>query len=163
MSPNRIVILRHAEKPEDPRDPDLSAAGEVRAAMLATLIPPKFKKPDFLFAATRSTSSNRPYDTLSPLSQKLKMEINDRYADDAFEELAADLLSKSKYGGKLIIICWHHGHIPDLGLALGASMQELMAAPGMIGLHWDPAVFDRFWVFDFSDSGPVRFTSEPQT
>jgi hypothetical protein len=155
MVPNRIVILRHAEKPEDPRDPDLRPAGEERAAMLATLIPAKFGGPDFLMAATPSKHSNRPYDTSLPLSQKLNMEINHRYADDGYEELASDLLAKPKYGGKLIIICWHHGHIPDLGLALGVTAEQLIASPGMLGLHWDPAVFDRFWVLDFP-RGPPR-------
>jgi broad specificity phosphatase PhoE len=47
MAPNQIVILRHAEKPEDQRDPDLSPAGEERAKMLATLIPNVSLTPDF--------------------------------------------------------------------------------------------------------------------
>jgi len=158
MAPRQIVILRHAEKPDDPRDPDLSPEGDARAQMLATLIPRRFPNPDRLFCATRSRHSNRPYDTLAPLAQALGMALDERYADDGYAELAADLLQKPKYADKLIVICWHHGHIPDLALSLGVAQAALAAAPGMVGLGWDPTVFDRFWILDFSN-GRISFSS----
>ena len=70
MAPRQLVILRHAEKPDDPRDPDLSPEGDARAQMLATLIPRRFPNPDRLFCAARSRHSNHPYDTLAPLAQR---------------------------------------------------------------------------------------------
>ena len=48
MAPQRIVILRHGEKPGDPGAPDVPASpnlspdGVARARMLETLIPAKF-------------------------------------------------------------------------------------------------------------------------
>jgi hypothetical protein len=54
MAPNRVVILRHGEKPgdpaapDDPADPNLSPAGMQRANMLMTLIPSKFGNLNFL-------------------------------------------------------------------------------------------------------------------
>ena len=45
--PRQVVLLRHAEKAADPRNPDLSPAGLKRADMLATAIPQMFGRPDF--------------------------------------------------------------------------------------------------------------------
>jgi len=163
MTPRQIVILRHAEKPEDPRDPDLSPAGERRASMLATLIPQRFPNPDFLFAAARSNNSNRPAETIAPLAGSLGLKLNADIADQDFEVLAADLLNQPKYNGKLIIVCWHHGHIPGLALSLGVTQVNLTNAPGMIGLGWDPEVFDRFWVLGFDGTPNVSFSSVLQT
>ena len=125
MAPRQIVILRHAEKPDDPREPDLSPEGDARAQMLASLIPRRFPNPDWLFCAARSRHSNRPYDTLAPLAQVLRMALHERYADDGYAELAADLLQKPKYADKLIVICWHHGHILDLAECLGGKCSDL--------------------------------------
>jgi phosphohistidine phosphatase SixA len=162
MPPKQLVMLRHAEKPGDPRDPDLSPKGQARAEMLASLIPRRFPHFDLLFCASRSAHSNRPYQTLDPLSQASGIGLNDRYADDGYAELAADLLTKPKYSGKLIVICWHHGHMPDLALTLGVVQTDLTSAPGMIGLGWDPTVFDRFWILGFDDPANVSFSSVHQ-
>jgi hypothetical protein len=162
MAPRQIVILRHAEKPSDPRDPDLSPAGEERAKMLAELIPARFPNPDSLFAAAPSKNSDRPVETLTPLAAKTGLKLNEGVADQDYEVLAQDLLTKPKYDGKLVIVCWHHGHIPDLAMALGVPAAEITAAPGMIGLHWDPSVFDRFWSIEFTDN-TLSFLTSKQT
>jgi phosphohistidine phosphatase SixA len=150
MAPRQIVILRHAEKPDDPIDPNLSPAGKARAVMLASLIPRRFPNPDFLFASAPSKYSNRPAETLTPLAEAIGLRLDIDFADQDYGVLATDLLNKSKYDGKLVIICWHHGHIPDLALAFGASASEVAAAPGMLGMHWDPSVFDLFWSLTFT-------------
>jgi hypothetical protein len=161
MSPRRVVILRHAEKPENVFDPDLSAAGEQRAAMLATRIPELFPKPDFLFAAASSKHSDRPVETLTPLSRAIDLPIDDSLSDEDYPVLANDLLAKPRYAGRLAIVCWHHGHIPDLALALGVSEAALATAPELTGLRWNAGVFDRFWALDFQ-SGAVAFQSLSQ-
>jgi hypothetical protein len=129
--------------------------------MLAALIPQRFPNPDFLFAAAPSKYSNRPVETLRPLAAKCGLTLNKDVADQDYEVLASELLGKPDYDGKLVIICWHHGHIPDLAMALGAPQAEIMAAPGMIGLHWDPAIFDRFWSITFADGG-ISFATSKQ-
>jgi hypothetical protein len=161
VPPHRVVILRHGEKPDDPRDPHLSHAGKERAKMLATVIPQTFKKPDFLYAAATSEHSMRPVKTVTPVSHALNLDIHDKVADADYEVLAADLLHEPKFGGKLVVVCWHHEQIPDFALALGAKEADLTAAPGMNGLHWNSDVFDRFWILDFQDGG-VAFQSIPQ-
>src|ERR1700757_3385460 len=97
MAPKRIVLLRHAEKSDDLRDPDLSPAGEARAKRLATLIPKRFGKPDFLFAAASSANSNRPVETLLPLANATGIELRQKIADQDYPVLANDLLGTAKY------------------------------------------------------------------
>ena len=179
MAPVRVVILRHGEKPgdpaapDDPSSPDLSAEGLARAQMLATLIPMKFGPLDYLFAAADSENSHRPVETVKPLAKKIGFgpdRFDKIYPNKAYAKLAEDLLSKSEYSRKLIVICWHHGNIPELGLALGATSTQLATAPELIhrpssdgnGLKWKPTVFDRFWVLDFAAGGGVQFQSIPQ-
>jgi len=144
--PSQVLILRHAEKPADPHNPDLSPIGVARAAMLAKAIPDYFPQIDFLFAAAPSKQSNRPVETLTPLAQALAMPLDTDIADSGYEVLAADLLSDARYAGKRIVICWHHGNIPELALGLKVPEAAIKNAPGMVGMHWDANVFDAFWL-----------------
>lgn len=179
MAPQRIIILRHGEKPgdpsapDDPGSPDLSPAGVARAKMLAKQIPETFGSIDFLFAAANSNKSHRPVETVQPLATALDLDPADfvqSYPDDCYATLAYDLLRKQKYSEKIIVICWRHGHIPALAVALGASWAQLAAAPELIArpspgidrLKWDPAVFDRFWILDLIAGEVVKFQSVPQ-
>jgi hypothetical protein len=170
MAPNRIVILRHGEKlgdpaaPDDPTDPNLSPAGVERANMLVALIPSKFGNPNFLAAAENSNKSHRPVETLQPLANKLHFladKFIQTYPNDSYAALAADLRAKPKYSSTLVIVCWHHGNIPQLALTLGATPTQLATAPEMSRGKWNPLVFDRFWVLDFGSEG-VSFQSVPQ-
>jgi hypothetical protein len=170
MAPNRIVILRHGEKPgnpaapDDPADPNLSPAGVARANMLATLIPSRFGNLNFLVAAENSNKSHRPVETLQPLANKLEFQADEfiqTYQNDSYPVLASDLLVRQKYSGALIIVCWHHGNIPQLALKLGATATQLATPPEMSSGKWNPLVFDRFWVLEF-EGGTVVFRSVPQ-
>lgn len=138
----QIVIIRHGEKPGDPATDneadgiDLSTRGYERAGALAPYIPDAFGKPDFLFATQKSKHSNRTVETITPLAQALNLEINAKHADDDFQKVADDILGNAKYAGKFILICWHHGKIPELAAALGAVPPYS---------RWPEAVFDRAW------------------
>lgn len=142
----RVIIIRHGEKPGDPATDsaadgvDLSTRGYERAGALAPYIPAVFGKPDFLFAAKASKHSNRPVETITPLAQALGLRIDAKHEDDDFEKVAQDILTNSKYAGKLILICWHHGKIPELTTALGAIPP---CSP------WPGDVFDRVWKIDY--------------
>ena len=39
MAPRSVFLMRHAEKPDDPEDPDLAPAGVERAKHLANWLP----------------------------------------------------------------------------------------------------------------------------
>ena len=68
MAPLKSLLMRHAEKPEEPSDPHLSPEGEDRAKRLATWVPRQLGgPPDFIFAAANSEESDRPVETVTPL------------------------------------------------------------------------------------------------
>jgi hypothetical protein len=72
-------------------------------------------------------------------------------------------LSEPKFASKLVIICWHHGNIPQLAAALGVTAMQMETAPEyMPKRKWNSAVFDRFWILDFASQPSVRFQSVPQ-
>src|SRR5258708_32035858 len=131
--PSHVLIIRHAEKPDDPADVHLTKRGDERARALQLLFvasperPEPFPTPDILFATRPSDKSDRPVATLTPLSMKLKLPIDRGYRNllpDAdvdkkdsrkgVFELADEILGDKKYAGKTVLICWHHGTIPDL-------------------------------------------------
>jgi broad specificity phosphatase PhoE len=112
--PSLVIVMRHAEKPDDPADRDLSAAGDARAQELATYIPKTFGDLDFIYAAAISKHSARPFETVKPLSMKTGIPINSTIADNDYAFLAHDLLTTKAFDCKRILICWHHGNIPSL-------------------------------------------------
>lgn len=155
MDTGKILLMRHAEKPEDPLDPDLSAPGETRAQNLARYISDNFGKPDFLFASALSKHSQRPYETLKPLSEAIGVPIDPTFADQDYAALAHEIHNKPKYERKLLVVCWHHGHIPSLA-------QDLKAKAGDYPNPWDPAVFNLILEFTFANGTPaVRRVIEP--
>jgi phosphohistidine phosphatase SixA len=156
MAPKLILVMRHAEKPDDDMDPHLSPAGQARAEKLASYIPMTFDKPEFIFAAADSKESARPRETVEPLSKATGIPIEAKIADKDYEVLARDLLTKSHLADRRIVVCWHHGHIPSLVCALGAKA-------GVYPDPWDPKVFNLILKLDFSASGKPEVVkiSEP--
>jgi broad specificity phosphatase PhoE len=154
-TPKMILVMRHAEKPADPMDPNLTAAGKKRAKRLATFIPKELGKPDFIFAAAISPHSKRPYETIKPLSKATKVAIDARIADNDYGVLAQELLTKKKYAGKCILVCWHHGNIPPL-------MRALRAPQGQYPSPWKHTVFNLILRLEFPDGKPkVKKVYEP--
>lgn len=148
MAPVKIVIMRHAEKPDDPGDPNLSPEGRERAEALVTWYPETFGAPDYIFAAAISKHSARPVQTVQPLAEALGLELHVPYADEDYTGLAEALLIKPKFDGKTILICWHHGNIPGL-------MQALGAPEGSYPNPWVPTVFNLVLVTDFPNGAPT--------
>jgi len=98
----------------------------------------RFATPDFIFATKRSHRSNRPVETITPLESALGLSddhYNHEHPEDDYATVATHILTHSKYEGKVVLICWHHGKIPDLTKAFG------VAAPPT----WPNDVFDRVW------------------
>lgn len=155
MAPAKALIMRHAEKPDDQDDPNLSPAGQARAKALVSWYPQTFGQPDFIFAAAVSKRSERPVQTVQPLADALGLELHAQFVDDDYAALAEALLSKPEFHGKTALICWHHGNIPKLMKALGAPA-------GSYPAPWVPTVFNLILVADFLGDGPtVSQISEP--
>jgi hypothetical protein len=156
QAPATIYLIRHAEKLNDGRE-DLSPEGFMRAAMLPQLFLPTpgskrvlLAKPDFLFATAKSKHSNRPYETIMPLSAALNLPISNGIENDDFPRLAQELLS-GKYAGKIVLVSWHHGNIPKLTRALGAVPPYET---------WPEMQFDRIWRIDYV-GGKAKVTDLP--
>ena len=143
MNVGTILLMRHAEKPASNSDPHLAPAGKERALKLVQYIPATFGKPAHLFASKPTENSDRPLETLKPLSENLGLNINPDFGDDDYATLAKKLLSDSKFEGVLTVVCWHHQKIPHFAHALGAKHGEY---PG----PWDDNVYNLILRFDFA-------------
>ena len=152
VGPRVVYLIRHGEKPESGADGDLAAKGFERAKALVGAFPAHFEKPDFIVATAHARVSNRPFETVEPLAAALHLKIDNSYGEDEVERLAHAVLTKPEYAGKVVLICWHHGKIPDLAKALGAK-----GFPGA----WNPERFDRVWRLSFS-VGKIEFKDLPE-
>jgi len=197
--PSLVMIIRHGEKPGDPKNetdggPDLSILGSARAAALPSLFtpgtadqatgtppqvtcgtapaqggqymgtygatvkifttPPRFPVPNFLFASEgpppsqlgpSSSGSNRPYETIVPLSEALPgapVYINNTFPNDSYAGVTNEILTANpaKYAGQVILIAWHHGQIPNLVTSFQVPSGELQKVLGFS--KWPSTVFD---------------------
>jgi hypothetical protein len=135
-----IFIVRHAEKPETGME--LTAAGTNRANAYTNYFRTlAFEgKPlhlDSIFAASDSKNSHRPRLTLEPVSKSLGVPLDLRFKDKDPASLVDEL--RAKPHGKQILICWHHGAIPELLQNFGADPAKLLP-----GGKWPEQVFS--WV-----------------
>jgi hypothetical protein len=151
--PSRILLMRHADKPDDPEDSDLSEAGIKRAEHLVTYIPQTFGKPDYIIATAHSKHSNRPTETVQPLANALGMEVQDDIRDSDFQELVNEIFSDPAYHGKMVVISWHHGNLPAIAAMLGAP----------VGNYPDPWPDDTYNIildfrYDPNSGGPPTVT-----
>ena len=122
-----VLIVRHGEKPDS--GPDLSPEGQARAQAYVAYFQPFMLdgapfRPDMLVASADSRNSARERLTLTPLSQALKLPIDQRFADREVQNLVAALSTESH--GKSILIAWHHGQLAKLIKAFGADPKALL-------------------------------------
>ena len=124
MTPAKILLLRHAEKPDDAKDDGLTAAGRVRAAKLAPFIEAAFGKPDFVFAAAGNKGSERAILTMRPLCDATSVALDSSLTSKDSVVLATRLLLDATFADKLVVVCWTHTELPALAGALGARRGE---------------------------------------
>ncbi len=146
--PTTILLIRHAEKLTDGGE-DLSPVGFERARLLPGLFvrghAPALPTPQVLVATHASKHSNRPVETILPLSDALHLSIDSTISNDDYAALALQLLS-GKYAGKVVLVAWHHGKLPDLAKALGVRPPYD---------KWPDTQFDRVWRIDYNDGKPT--------
>lgn len=170
----KLMIIRHAEKPipansSSPAyngidqygnpDPDsLIPQGWQRAGALIRLFTSSsgpLPTPQFLFAPNLfgKGTSKRPYETITPLSQKLGIAINPPNTDYAKTDYETMLTAATSCNG-MVLISWEHGEIP----ALAAWILKAKTAP-----KWPGDRFDIVWVFDLdAATGTYAFNQVPQ-
>ena len=105
-----FIVIRHAEKADESRDPDLSEAGRVRAAQLATLL--RRRRPDALY----TTGFQRTRQTLAPLAQALGILPITYDARQPAEAFAAAL--KAAHPRGTIVVAGHSNTVPAIVAAL---------------------------------------------
>jgi hypothetical protein len=115
--------------------------------------PPRFPTPNFIFATQQSKNSKRPIETAAPTAIALGLPLNDGYKDkdNDIQKMTHAILTEFAFAGKVVLICWHHGKIPDVAKALGISNPP----------KWDGKVFDRVWQITFP-KGKAKLDDFPQ-
>ncbi len=149
--PAQIILLRHAEKPDDQAEVHLSSRGRERAQALVALLGRHSSfttnTPVAALYATRVTKhdrSQRTGETLAPLGQDLGVPVNTAFGSDEYASLAASILSNPTYRGRTVIICWTHREIAQLAETLGLKPKPP---------PWKDKVFDRLWVIRLENGG----------
>jgi hypothetical protein len=163
--PAQVIIIRHGEKPPDAKTNfNLSRKGKIRAAALAAYFhgdagTAEHGRPVAIFAMGADDKpsedhSHRPVETVQPLACKLDLPVQGQFTHDRYPHLVKHVLEDPRYDGKIVLICWAHGVIPDIAKAFG--VKDPTPDP------WPGEVYDRLWVLDFKDNGKVAFRNLPQ-
>ena len=144
-----ILLIRHAEKPDDDTDPTLAVPGQERAQAYVVYfqnyaIGSKPLKLDSIFVAENSKKSHRPKLTVTPLAEALGLKPNHDYKDKDVDGAAKAILA---LGGD-ILVCWHHEEILPLAEQLGAPTAELPP-------KWPGDVFGWLLQLSFDASGAL--------
>jgi hypothetical protein len=152
LADTTVLIVRHGEKPDS--GPGLSPEGEARAQAYVAYFQPFMLdgspiRPDMLVASADSKNSARERLTLTPLSQALKLPIDQRFADHEVQNLVAALSTESH--GKSILIAWHHGQLGKLIKAFGADPKTLLPNG-----KWPDDVFNWVVVLRFDHTGQLE-------
>ena len=144
-----VLIIRHAE--DGGKGHDLAPRGHERAEayknyFLNFTVDSKRLEPAVVLAAKDSKQSHRPRLTVEPFAKAAKSKIDTRFGNSQSTELAADL--RANHQGKVILICWRHGNIPDLLRALGAKPEDLLPRG-----KWPGSVYDWVILLSYDQDG----------
>ena len=174
------MVIRHAEKPDgsiqgvdiDGSDgpENLVVQGWQRAGALARFFAPlnsQFQhvgiaQPKFLFASGPiskkvkkeggdGSKSERPEQTITPLSQLLDIRIDLSFAEGEEAQVAAAAAASDG----VVLIAWQHEGIPAIADAIPGKT-------GVVPSSWPGARFDIVWVFDLQTDGTYSFSQVAQ-
>jgi hypothetical protein len=102
-------------------------------------------------------------ETVTPLAKALgDMHIHEKHANNDFQAVVKDIFGGDKYAGKTVLICWHHGKLRKLALAIVCKAKNGDKLKGSVPKDWEDAVFDRVWQITFDDQGEATFADRPQ-
>jgi hypothetical protein len=170
MSTITILIIRHAEKPgeswsgqgltadETPDKKSLVIRGWQRAGSWSALFGPLLGGPDYpqpaiIYAAnpdagTGEEPSQRPFETVTPLADRLGLKPDTTYALGQEPQLAAKLVGQA---GGVVLVCWEHKAIAN---ALLPAIVGDQIVPGM-PTKWNGERFDVVLRFDRASPGAL--------
>jgi hypothetical protein len=155
VSPTKIMLIRHAEKPipdgangidaDGQPDPEsLSAIGWERAKKLVGFFTQAtaahINKPDFAFAAAPEVGSKRPAETVTLLLKELWPEDGgaSHFNQAIRKELVTEVAPAIMATNGVVLVCWEHTLIH----ALVDALPNAPATP----VKWPGPRFDVVWV-----------------
>jgi len=144
-----VLIIRHAENLATSHG--LSPRGEQRAEAYKDYfknfsVDSKRVEPQAIFAAKDSKQSHRPRLTIEPFAKAAGLPIDMRFGSNESDHLAAAL--RATESGKVVLVCWRHGVIPDLLRALGEKPKKLLPNG-----KWPDSVYDWVLVLSYDQDG----------
>jgi len=150
--PAQVVIIRHAEKPDDPDALHLSARGQERAQALVKFFTEnrkvtRYGQPVALYATepTKRGRGQRPAETLEPTAKELKLPVMTPFQSEDYEKLAKLIMAQSAYKGKTVVICWTHEDLPEFAAAFGVKPKPD---------KWKDSDFDHAYIINFQGGAP---------
>jgi hypothetical protein len=178
--PNKIIIIRHGEKPpthpgkkgpfdvkEDGKSGkgnSLIVTGWQRAGALNAFFAPHKGKPpkkevatpDYIYAADPKSESERPYETVTPLAAWLgykekTAQFNISYKIGGGEpQLVESVLGLSG----VVLICWEHDHIKYVQPSIVDTLHSKIKIKNYSSIpsKW-PDVFYMVWIFNLNHKG----------
>jgi hypothetical protein len=171
--PSVVMLLRHSEKPlgdgpphgvtiDGVLDPEsLTPRGWQRAGALVGLFVPNpfggasnLPTPTHLFASQSGSGSNsqRPRETLLPLSERLGLAVDSRFRKDQ----VAEFVRAVRAIDGVILIAWEHHVIPSIANLLAEDKSKVPQI-------WPDRRYDLVWVFDSKgQAGGPGFREVPQ-
>ena len=177
MSALTVLVIRHAEKPEEPVDekhgPGLTAAGDKdkhsliirgwqRAGAWAALFGhgtanSDYPRPDMVYAADPGKTSDeddskskRPFETIHPLCKRLQITPVTKYCVGDEPAMVEDVLKQKG----TVLISWEHKMIVKSIIPEIVQDQVVPNLP----THWDGTRFDVVLRFDRAQAGaPWKF------
>lgn len=166
-APAQVILIRHAEKQLEGNQ--LSEKGYKRAEALVNffLTAPAvtgYGTPAAIYAAApkNEDSSIRSIQTVTPLARTLGLTINTGFTRGQAHKLVADIMENPKYTGRMVLVCWQHGHLTDIVRELAEYSPYGPAAQVAFPVEWHDARFDRAWIIDLYRGRVVSFKDIPQ-
>lgn len=151
----KVVIVRHAEKPEhggphgvdhhgNPSGHGLTPRGWTRTGALAVRMAhagqgdDSLPRPQRVYATATDAhhASDRPRLTATPIADRLGLPLRDHHGRGAEQAIAEEIVS----GGDATLIVWDHGHIPALARAFPLGTDVTVPSA------WPEDRFDLFWL-----------------
>lgn len=108
----RVVVVRHAEKADDGRDPELSAAGRARAEALAHALA------DLRLHAVFTSQYRRTAQTVAAVCAAQELAP---VAVDAADVAGLAGRIRGDHAGRTVLVCGHSNTVPALLAALGVK------------------------------------------
>jgi hypothetical protein len=172
MPASKIMVIRHAEKPDDAgtvlgvdvrgneNQEELTVRGWQRAGALVRYFVPvdghfrdsRIETPNVIFASAVAPHSNslRPQHTVDPLADVVG---RDKLKVDFPQGEEQQMVAAAIAAGDVVLISWHHEAIP--------SIKDALLGDQSPPRKWAKERFDLVWVFSRMPAG-WRFAQVPQ-